>query len=95
MTNPFENIDARLSNIENLLHDLNKPDKEKIITASLSEFKYIPIQDIFKNKICSKATFYVRLKAGLFSLYKFGNKSFVEAVEFENAFRKVKLAGKF
>lgn len=56
-----------------------------------SDFKYIPIQDIFKKKICSKPTFYAHLKAGDFTLYKFGNKSFVDLTEFQKAFHRVKL----
>lgn len=92
--NPFEDIDARLRNIENLLHDLTKQNNEKVNPYNLSEFKYIPIKDIFINKICSKPTFYEHIRAGRFSLYKFGKKSFVDAVEFENAFHKVKLSGK-
>lgn len=55
-------------------------------------FKYIPIMDIFNNKICSKPTFYKHLKAGAFSLYKFGRKSFVDFEEFNNSFHKVKLS---
>ena len=55
------------------------------------DFKYIPIQDIFKKKICSKPTFYAHLKAGDFTLYKFGNKSFVDLAEFQKAFHSVRL----
>lgn len=55
------------------------------------EFKYIPIQDIFKKKICSKPTFYEHLKKGEFNLYKFGNKSFVDMEQFLKAFHKVQL----
>lgn len=88
--NPFENIDVRLKNIESLLFDLKHPPKETIPPAK-ADFKYIPIQDIFKKKICSKPTFYNHLKKGDFTLYKFGNKSFVDGEEFLNAFHKVKL----
>ena len=58
------------------------------------QFRYIPINDIFKQKICSKPTFYTHLRANHFTLYKFGSKSFVDKLEFEQAFHKVKLNGK-
>ncbi len=91
MTNPFETIDARLSNIENLLLDLKHIPKDTGSVSPAPDFKYIPIQDIFKKKICSKPTFYEHLKKGEFTLYKFGNKSFVEAEEFLKAFHKVQI----
>jgi hypothetical protein len=94
MSNPFETIDARLSNIENLLLDLKHPPKEKNSPPPSPDFKYIPIQDIFKKKICSKPTFYDHLKKGDFTLYKFGNKSFVDGEEFLKSFHKVKLNNK-
>ena len=58
------------------------------------DFKYIPIQDIFNKKICSKPTFYDHLRKGNFTLYKFGSKSFVDSEEFLTAFHKVKLANR-
>ena len=88
--NPFDTIDARLSNIENILIDLKHPPKATSIQPT-SDFKYIPIQDIFKKKICSKPTFYEHLKKGEFTLYKFGNKSFVDGEEFMKAFHKVNI----
>ena len=91
MTNPFDAFDKNLSDIKGLLLDLIK-NSQKNNPASLPkpDFKYIPIQDIFKRKICSKPTFYSHLKAGDFTLYKFGNKSFVDAAEFEKSFHSVK-----
>lgn len=68
--------------------------KQHTSTEPKPDFKYIPIQDIFKKKICSKPTFYDHLKKGDFTLYKFGNKSFVDAAEFLTAFHKVKLNNK-
>ena len=94
MNNPFDIIDTRLSNIENLLLDLKRQPKETVLPQLSPGFKYTPIQDIFKKKICSKPTFYAHLKAGDFTLYKFGNKSFVDTSEFEKAFHGVKLVNK-
>ncbi len=88
--NPFDNIEARLIAIEKLLINLKFTFEEKeTFTKNASISKYIPIQDIFKNKICSKPTFYAHLKAGEFFLYKFGQKSFVDSEEFFSSFRKI------
>lgn len=65
--------------------------KQSPAPAPPPDFKYIPIQSIFDRKICSKPTFYEHLKKGEFHLYKFGNKSFVDAEEFLKAFHKVQL----
>ena len=92
--NPFDTIDARLSNIENLLLDLKHPPKEPGSPPPPTDFKYTPIQEIFNKKICSKPTFYAHLKAGNFTLYKFGNKSFVDAEEFQNSFHAVRFNNK-
>jgi hypothetical protein len=71
---------------------LNQQKKETVSTAgNPPDFKYIPIQDLFKKKVCSKPTFYDHLKKGEFHLYKFGNKSFVEAEEFLKSFHKVQI----
>jgi hypothetical protein len=92
MTNPFEELDKNLSDIKILLLDiLKQSEKNKSSIPPNNDFKYLPIQDIFKKKICSKPTFYKHLNAGKFTLYKFGNKSFVDAIEFEKAFHGVKL----
>lgn len=91
--NPFDLIDARLSNIENLLLDLKHHPKE-VKPDTTSNLKFIPIQEIFNKKICSKPTFYAHLRKGLFTLYKFGNKSFVDEAEFKKAFHGVHLGDK-
>ena len=90
MTNPFETLDKNLSDIKGLFLDLLKHSEKNKPQQPKPDFKYIPIQDIFKKKICSKPTFYSHLKAGEFTLYKFGNKSFVDAIEFEKAFHGVR-----
>ncbi len=92
--NLIDILDARLSNIENILLALKHP-PQNTGTAPLSfEFKYLPIIEIFRKKICSKPTFYKHLKKGEFHLYKFGNKSFVDKEEFLSAFHKVKITNK-
>ena len=89
MNNPFETINDRLSRIEGLLSELKHPVKET--QQEKPTFKYIPIQEIFDKRICSKPTFYNRLREGQFTLYKFGNRSFVDLHEFQQAFHKVKM----
>ncbi len=71
-----------------------KNDKQIKAPSPPPDFKYIPIQEIFKKKICSKPTFYKHLKRGDFKLYKFGNKSFVDMNEFLSSFSKVELNNK-
>lgn len=87
--NPFDALYSELSEIKNLL--LQQVNRKPIEQEPKPDFPYIPIQDIFKKKICSKPTFYDHLKKGHFTLYKFGNKSFVDSEEFQKAFHCVKL----
>jgi len=65
--------------------------KETINYKDFDDFKFIPILEIFKRKLCSKPTFYKYLKKGDYYLYKFGNRSFVDRTEFLAAFHKVEL----
>jgi hypothetical protein len=58
-------------------------------TTVIPDFKFYPILNIFELKICSKPTFYKYLKKGRYTLYKFGDRSFVELEEFYAAFRKI------
>lgn len=55
----------------------------------MEKFKFTPINELFAKKICSKPTFYKYLKLGLFPIYKFGRKSFIDLKEFQEAFEKV------
>ena len=93
MQNPFEIIEKRLLRIEGLLEDLiiemartSKP------SESSQKFGKIPIQEIFKQKLLSKPTLYSHVKAGTITIYKMGGRSYVDAIEFNNAFKKVKIA---
>jgi hypothetical protein len=56
-----------------------------------ANFKYTPIKEIFERKLCSKPTFYKYLKQGLYSVYKFGSRSYVDLDEFENSFIRINL----
>jgi hypothetical protein len=53
-----------------------------------SLFRKIPVQEIFKQRILSKKTFYAHVKSGKLALYKLGNRSYVDAAEFDAAFIK-------
>ncbi|MCG3167801.1 MAG: hypothetical protein POELPBGB_03596 [Bacteroidia bacterium] len=86
--NPFTIIEKQLQKIEELLSYLIN--KKSTSTAPVGEFRFMPIQEIFKKKICSKPTFYAHLKAGNFRLFKFGNKSFVDKNEFLSTFHSIK-----
>ena len=55
----------------------------------MDNFKYTPINELFARKVCSKPTFYKYLKEGLFPIYKFGRRSYVDLIEFQEAFTKV------
>ena len=92
--NPFETIDARLSNIENLLLDLKHPPKDKSTPPPSPDFPYNPLQFLFDNKIISKPTFYKGVKEGKFQLIKLGSKSFIDMEQFLRAFHKVKINNK-
>jgi hypothetical protein len=92
MQNPFEVFDKRLSNIESILIDIkvNQATKGKPSETSPT-FGKIPVLEIFAQKMLSKPTFYSHVKSGKITLYKMGGRSYVDAVEFNNAFRKVKI----
>ena len=55
----------------------------------MDNFKYTPINELFAKKICSKPTFYKYLKKGLFPIYKFGRRSYVDLIEFQESFQRV------
>lgn len=88
--NPFDTIDARLSNIENLLLDLKHKQAEPPPPPK-PIFPHTPLQYLFDNKIISKPTWYKGVKEGKFELIKLGCKSFVDMEKFLSAFQKVKL----
>lgn len=54
-------------------------------------FDKIPITEIFRLKMMSKPTFYERVKDGTLSLYKMGNRSYIDVKEFNQSFKKVEI----
>ena len=90
MQNPFDIFEKKLNNIESLLINLNSAKESKIaIQQTLGK---IPILDIFDKKLLSKPTLYKHVKAGTIKLYKLGGRSYVDAEEFNNCFRDVKIS---
>ncbi len=57
--------------------------------VNMDNFKYTPINELFAKRICSKPTFYKYLKQGKFPIYKFGRRSYVDLIEFQDAFARV------
>ena len=93
MNNPFEDLNQRLTTIESHLNDLKVSSFKDSTTQTLPPtFNKIPVKDIFLSKLLSKPTLYAHVKAGTLTLYKLGGRSYVDAKEFDNAFKKVKIA---
>jgi hypothetical protein len=90
--NPFQELHSELSEIKTLLRDIKEKKPEPLGENSATKtFKYLPIQDIFKARLMSRPTFYKYLKNGTFTLFKFGNKSYVDKVQFEQSFQGISL----
>lgn len=90
MENPFELILEKLIKMESELNQIKSFLIEEKNTNELDDLlKYLPLNEIFKRNICSKPTFYAHLRKGEYSLYKFGNKSFVDRHEFFGSFKKI------
>ncbi len=51
---------------------------------------FIAVKDLF-DRYCSRKTFYRHVKAGHFTIYKLGNRSFVKADDFFGAFQPVEI----
>lgn len=89
MDNPFDQINSELKEIKKLLKE--RPETQPMTKNGVDLLRFIPIKDLFRNKICSRPTFYAHLKNREFTLYKFGNLSYVDRQDFEKAFRPVVL----
>lgn len=87
--NPFDEIMNELNSLKKLINTFIS-NNSKANNQKVDLFKYMPIQDIFDQKLMARSTFYKYLKQGKFDLYKFGGCSYVERMEFENSFHQVK-----
>jgi hypothetical protein len=91
--NPFDQIFAELNFIKTFLQLSQKAAKEEPQLLSEPHINKIPIKEIFLKKMMSKGTFYSHVRSGKITLYKLGNRSYVDRVEFEQAFKKVMIGG--
>jgi len=57
-----------------------------------SDFRFMPILELFAKRIISKPTFYAHVRSGKITMYKLGDRSFVDKKEFEASFEKVSMS---
>jgi hypothetical protein len=88
--NILDIILEELCNLKDSVNDLKKS-QEKPFIKNVDLFKFMPIEDIFDLGLMSPSTFYKYAKEGVYKLYKFGGLTFVDRIQFESAFREVKL----
>lgn len=84
MNNPFNEIDARLSNIENLLLDIKHTPKEENVNEKLS------IQEVAKELSVSTITIHNYIKKGVLPAIKIGRRVFIKRTDLNDALREVK-----
>ncbi|QIH39734.1 helix-turn-helix domain-containing protein [Flavobacterium sp. Sr18] len=77
MSNPFEVIDARLSNIESLLLDIKHPPKQKIIDGEVLLDEDEACAFLKTNSV----TLWRWVKAGKIKVYKFSHKNYYKRNE--------------
>jgi excisionase family DNA binding protein len=80
MSNPFETIDARLSNIENLLLDLKHPPLKPLLDKS-TEDPLIKIEEVCKILGVSKVTIHSYKKKGFIPFLRLSNKVYFRRSE--------------
>ncbi len=79
MNNPFEVIDARLSNIETLLLDLTNPPKENITTEPQDQF--LTIQEAAEFLKLSVPTLYSKVSKMELPVMKRGKRLYFSRME--------------
>jgi len=77
MSNPFEVIDARLSNIESLLLDIKHPPKQKTIDSEVLLDEDETCAFLKTNSV----TLWRWVKAGKIKVYKFSHKNYYKRNE--------------
>jgi len=91
MINPFENLDRRLSNIENLLLDIkHEPKREPqspIVKDPLDDL--IPKSEV-RGKFASSSTLWKWEKEGKIQSYGIGGKRYYKRSELMEALTKLK-----
>lgn len=90
MNNPFETIDARLSNIENLLLDIkHQPTLEPPTDKPTG---YLTRAEVSQRLKITLVTLDKYAKAGILQSYRIGGQIRYKAAEVEKAFETVKNA---
>ncbi len=95
MYNPFEVIEARLSNIENLILDLKHKPKEQsepLQTATNPFEGYIPRTEVV-GKLATATTLWRWEKQGKLKSYGIGGKRFYKCSDIEQLFTEIKKGG--
>lgn len=82
MNNPFEIIDARLSNIENLILDLKRQPVQELSTSPPE--KFLTIQDVSKLLCLTVPTLYSKVSKGEIPVMKRGKRLYFSQTELLN-----------
>ena len=85
MKNPFETLDKRLSNIENLLLDIKHP-----LTEKKAEQKLHSVKSLAMYSGLSELTIRNYIKEGKIKAKRIGRSIFIEQEQFENGLQEVK-----
>lgn len=83
MSNPFEIIDARLSNIESLLLDIKHPPKQ-------SENKRYSVKETAERNSVSELTIRNYIKEGKIEAHKIGRRILIDEAQFKKGLSEVK-----
>ncbi len=88
MNNPFETIDARLSNIECLILDMKQTSKEQPLNNNEEE-NLIKIEDVCRIFNVSQVTIHSYKKRGLIPFYRISNKIYFKRSEVIASLNKI------
>jgi DNA-binding GntR family transcriptional regulator len=83
MSNPFESIESRLSNIENLLLDIKHQPKE-------TENKLHSVKSLATLSGVSELTVRNWIKRGIITAKQIGRRLFIEQSQFDKGLQEVK-----
>ena len=88
MENPFEIINARLSNIENSLADIAKTLNE--IKQPKESSEYLTRSGLAEMLKCDPSTLWLWTKKGKLKAYGIGNRVYYKRSEVEEAIKQIK-----
>jgi len=84
MNNPFETLDKRLSNIEDLLLDIKHKPKEDLVN------KRYNLKEVEKITGLTSQSLRIKIKKGLIKGEQLGRKYYIRHSELYDAFNEVK-----